>query len=186
MAIDDSEENLENEEEPTAYILSKRDKGILSAALLFLEKITRASFTRPAQLVSVAKVLHLLKRLPNTSNEEFDIRIEICGPTRYFGPNAISHSWCVQIEGRLIQISSHGYFSRESTGGDSFTAMRWNAAPGEEAIFEDYLEHLDLVDDAKPFPEEIEELNLTESDFSLSVEDDDNPLLQEMDSKNAY
>jgi hypothetical protein len=179
--MSDDDNDSDSEESPQAYLFSKRDRSIVSAAILFLEKIAHASFTRPAELVSVAKTLHVLKCLPHVLTADFNLRIELCGPTRCFGPHAISHSWCVEIEDRFIRISSHGYFSREATGGDSFTSMQWSAAPGEDANLDDYLEHLALVDDAKPFPAEIEALALSEQDYSLSVADDDNPLLEEMD-----
>src|ERR1041384_7783354 len=73
-------------------------------------------------------------------------------------------------------------FYRQSTGGDSFTSFQWDAAPGEEPDYSNYLDQLHIVDDARPFHLEVEALDLSEPGFALEVEDQENPLLDEMDS----
>ena len=46
------------------YQLSEVDDVTVAAAIQLLKKIVPASFTRPAEVASVAKVLHVLQRLP--------------------------------------------------------------------------------------------------------------------------
>ena len=78
-----------------------------------------------------------------------------------------------------MRIGSGGHFYRKSTGGDSFSSMRWEAVPGEEAELNDYLESLGIMDDARPYADEVDAMNLYDDGYELSIEDEDNPLLEE-------
>lgn len=173
----------EESESAAPYIFSGRDKIIINAAIQLLSKITRAPFTRPAELATVAKALHVLGRFPSTAPAQISISIDLTGPTRRFGEHEIWHSWSVGIDGQSIELASGGHFYRKSTGGDSFTCFQWSACPGGKAVFLNYLDQLQIVDDARPFPEEIASLDLTEGGFSLTVQDEDNPLLEQMDAE---
>ena len=66
-------------------------------------------------------------------------------------------------------MGSGGHFYRPSTGGDSFTSFRWVAYPGHPTDCQDHTPSLQIVDDAKPFGTEIEELDLGEPGYSVSV-----------------
>jgi hypothetical protein len=174
--------NEKNEFEfPDTYYLSVSDRVIVDAAIQLLDKIAHAAFTRPAQLVSVAKALYVLSKIPQVTQAEVTVHISLNGPRRWFGEHEIWHWWTVEIDSRFIEIGANGHFYRESTGGDSFTSLIWSAWPGEHATCLDYLDKLWMVDDAQPFPEEIASLDLTEPGFSLEVRDEDNLLLDEME-----
>ncbi|MCF8131351.1 MAG: hypothetical protein K9N10_22810 [Deltaproteobacteria bacterium] len=160
------------------YYLNDRDKIVVSSAILLVEKIINAPCISPAEQVSVAKVLHVLKHMP-ASSESITVSIGLSGPTRCFGEHEINHYWSIEIEDDQIRISSGGYFYRPSTGGDSFTCMSWNAAPGCEPDYGDFLDRLYIVDDAQPFDDEVAELNLTDDGYDLTIMDDENPLLDE-------
>src|ERR1041384_5735869 len=73
-------------------------------------------------------------------------------------------------------------FYRQSTGGDSFTSFQWDAAPGEEPDYSNYLDQLHIVDDARPFHLDVEALDLSEPGFALEHEYHENPMIEEMDS----
>ena len=180
MNEDDWDESVDESETPETYCLSERDRAVVAVAIELLEKVTRAPFTRPAEMVSVAKALHLLKRVTRVTDAEMALRIHLKGPTRLFGEHEINHWWKVEINSPLIQIYSGGHFYRESTGGDSFTSFQWSAEPGEEPEYSNYLETLRIVDDAQPFYLEVAGLDLNEPGFALEVEDQDNPFLEEM------
>lgn len=180
MNEDNSSESADESETLETYLLPGRDRSLVAAAIDLLEKIARASLTCPAELVSVAKALHLLKRLPQVSDAEVTLSIQLKGPSRRFGEHEISHFWNVETNSPLIQIYSGGYFYRPSTGGDSFTSFRWNALPGEEPEYSNYLDQLQIVDDARPFHLEVAAIDLNESGFALEVEDEGNPFLEEM------
>lgn len=175
----DDDDDLEVEE----YELNSADLTVVKAAIQLLEKIVRAPFVTPAKTVSVSKALHVLKRLPSPSSE-MTVSVTLTGPRRLFHgqgeEHEIYHWWEVEIEGTLITVSSRGHFYRQSTGGDAFIAMQWNAAPGCETDHGIYLDTLRIVDDAQPFHREVEQIDLSKPGYSISVSDDDNPLLEEM------
>lgn len=177
--VEDDEENFEVDE----YELGSTDLMVIKAAIQLLEKILRASIVTPAKVASLSKALHVLKRLPNTSSE-MNVSISLTGPRRTFHgqgeEHEIYHWWDIEIEGRMISICSAGHFYRQSTGGDTFIAMRWNASPGYETDHGDYLHQLRLVDNAQPFEHEVTQIDLSEPGYKLTVTDDDNPLLEEL------
>ena len=162
------EEN-ENNSQIEQYILSYRDWDIVNAAKILLWKIARCTFIIPKQLEAVAVVLNIIERLPEVS-EHVDASVDLVGPRRWFGEHEIFHYWTIRIEDNLITISASGHFYRKSTGGDSFTSLQWNAVPGYDSDFGDYLHTLQLVDDAMPFPEEVSRIDLTDRGYKISVE----------------
>jgi hypothetical protein len=168
----------EGSDAPEHFLINDRDRRIVSSGVLLLEKIIRSSSIKPSQLISVSKVLHVLKRLPRVSSE-IVVSIGLSGPRRWFDDREICHYWHVDIEGTRIDIYSGGYFYRESTGGDSFTLMQWTAVPEVETSFNDYLALHWIVDDARPFDSEIAAIDLREAGFSFDVHDADNPFLEE-------
>jgi hypothetical protein len=107
-----------------------------------LDKIGHAAFTRPAQLVSVAKALYVLSKIPQVTQAEVTVHISLNGPRRWFGEHEIWHWWTFEIDSRFIEIGANGHFYRKSTGGDSFTSLIWSAGPGEQAVCLDYLDKL--------------------------------------------
>lgn len=161
-----------------SYVLCPRDHRVIRLTIELLEKALNAPFMTAARMVSVGKVLHVLRRLPLPS-EDMCVRLDITGPTRTFQDRRIQHSWSVDLDNGCITISSGGYFFRPSSGGDSFSCMSWTAWPGVEAEHADYWAGLRIVDDAQPFEEEVTALNLGEPGYGLIVNDDENPLLDE-------
>jgi len=192
--LDDDEEEFDEEEleehemdeqelEDGLYELYGVDLTVVKAAIELLEKILCAPFITPAKITSVSKVLYVLKRLPERSSE-IQVEISLTGPRQWFHtqeePHEVYHWWTVEVESNgLISICSAGHFYRRSTGGDTFISMQWSALPGYEADYKDFLPHLSLVDDARPFDLEVTLLDLSKPGYSISVEDEDNPLLEE-------
>jgi hypothetical protein len=177
--FDDDDENSEADD----YELGSSDLTVVNAAIQLLKKIILAPFVSPAEIVSVSKAMHVLKRLPHPSSE-MNVSITLTGPRRSFHgreeKHEIYHWWEVEIEETLITITSRGYFYRKSTGGDSFIAMDWKAAPACETDHADFLDQLGLVDDAQPFEQEVMQIDLSKPGYKLTVNDDDNPLLEEI------
>ncbi len=165
--IDHDEDELDPDED--TYILEDRDWEIINAAKQLLWKMARCSFIRPKQLEAVAVVLNVLECLPKVS-EPVTVSADMVGPRRWFGEHEIYHYWTVRIEDSLIEINAGGHFYRQSTGGDSFTSLQWSASPGSESDYGDYLHTLQIVDDAMPFPQEIERINLVDPGYKISVE----------------
>ncbi len=180
---DDEEEFDEQELEVGPYELYAADWTVVKAAIELLEKILCAPSITPAKFVSVSKVLYVLKQLPGRSSE-IQVEISLTGPRQWFHSQGEAHEvyhwWTVEVErSGLISIRSAGHFYRRSTGGDTFISMQWSAFPGYETDYEDFLPQLSLVDDARPFDLEVTLIDLSTPGYSISVEDEDNPLLDE-------
>jgi len=155
-----------------AYILTNPDKNILCSAKELLWKMVRSKLFSIAQLEQVTKVLKILERMPEIS-EELNVSISLVGPHRSFGEHEIVHWWEIKVEGQLISVESGGHFYRNSTGGDSFTCMSWSAYPGENTEFENYLNTLHIVDDVMPFEPEVRQIDLSDSGYSVTIYVDD-------------
>jgi hypothetical protein len=175
----DEDEDIEDEQ----YEIGPADRAVVKAAIQLLEKILHAPLATPAKGVSVSKILHVLKRLPNPGSE-MTVSVSLTGPRRLFHSQGeeheVYHWWDVEIEGRMISICSAGHFYRKSTGGDTFISMRWTAAPGYQTDHGDYLHQLSIVADAQPFDLEVAHIDLSNPGYSLEVRDDDNTLLEEI------
>ena len=170
-------------QEPEVYVLSAGDQTIIEAAIQLLKKLVNAPFTQRAELFSVAKALQVLAALPIPAALDVPLEIRLSGPRRWFGEHEIWHWLSVNIDEQSIQISSGGHFYRKSSGGDNFTCIEWHARPGSEPDCSVFLDRLQIVDDAKPLPEEVATLDLSEPGFTLQVSDEGNPLLLEPDGE---
>jgi hypothetical protein len=175
---ENTSESDESSDELDVCLFTPRDEEIVAAAVVLLEKIIRSPVGSAAQIASVAKALHVLKRLPQPT-PGVTVSVSLTGPRRWYGEHEIYHWWEVTVEDLVVGISSCGYFYRQSTGGDSFTLMQWSAQPGMGSDFSDYLAQHWIVDDAKPFEQDVGEIELSEPGYSLEVIDDENPLLEQ-------
>lgn len=167
-----------NSRKSSRYELDGFDLSIVSAAKNLLTKLTQPNVLHPAQLVSVAKVLHVFSRLPRVS-EAMEITVEITGPRRKFGEITTYHWWTLKIEDHQIAISSGGHFYRPSTGGDTFSTMAWVAEPGGPTDFDDYLDGLGIVPDVQSFPDAAQSIDFSADAYGIQVTDSENALLDE-------
>lgn len=163
----------------TRYVLGDADRAVIDRAATVLKRVAAAGPASPAQLVTVGKVLHALSRMPQVSNVG-DMSLSVISPRRQYGDIEVYFWWDIAFEENLVTIKSGGHFYRSSTGGDTFQSMVWQAYPGEPAELSDYHAHLAIVPGLRSFLTDIpttEEL----SGFELSVEDENNELLEEED-----
>ncbi len=161
------------------YLLGDRDLEIVAAARMLLDKVSRSGRLRPAELVSVGKLLHLIARLPRPT-PGLNVEVGVFAPERSF-PNGVKthHYWNVMVEGDLLSVSSGGYYSAPGTGGDSFTSLTWAAVPGEEPDLRDYTDGLSIVPDIQPMAGAVQRLDLSDGRFSFEVADPENELLDD-------
>ena len=103
---------------PEHYLFDEKDRALLTAAAVILKTIANADALRPAELVSVAKLLHLLSHLTRVIHD-LEVTVSVVGPRRKFGEIETWHYWDTGIEGEQIAISNGGHFDQPSTGGDS-------------------------------------------------------------------
>ncbi len=168
-----------DDETPERYSFNHRDSSLIAAAGVLLRKVAEAETLRPAELVSVAKLQHVLSRLPRIV-PDLQITLTVTGPRKKFDEIETWHYWDIEIEGERLSISSGGHFYQPSTGGDSFTTFSWTAEPGQPTDFEDYRESLWMVPDVESFPEGVASIDLASGTYKIEVIDsDDNVLLDE-------
>lgn len=168
-------------DETGLHSFGRRDRDLLEAASILLKKVAAAEVVRPAQLaqlVSVAKVMHALSRLPRAT-PGLDVTVSVIGPLREFDEIETWHYWDIGIEEERLFLSSGGHFYQPSTGGDSFTVMSWSASPSEEAEYHDQREALWMVPDVKTFEEGVLEIEFTSGAYRIEVTDANNDLLQD-------
>jgi hypothetical protein len=159
------------------YQFTPCDAELLRAATLLLRKVMGSDKIRPGQMVTLAKLQHILSVLPRAT-EDVTASVSVCTPTRTFGEIETFHWSVFSIEEERLKISCGGHFYRPSTGGDTFTTMIWEAFPGLPTALEDYSELHRIVPDLRTFPEGVESIDFSTSSYSLEIYDDDNPLLE--------
>ncbi|MGC9999898.1 MAG: hypothetical protein ABSE21_07335 [Bryobacteraceae bacterium] len=160
------------------YQFDVKDHALLQAAATLLKKVIAAETTKPAELVSVAKLQHVLLRLPRVSSG-VDLAVSVSSPRHKFGEIETWHWWRVAVDGTRLTISSGGHFYRSCTGGDTFRAMSWAAIPEAAAELDDYRESLWMVPDVRSFPEGVASIDFATGGYTVRVTDEDNPLLEE-------
>jgi hypothetical protein len=165
--------------ESDPYIFGSEDLEFLNAAKLLLRKVLQWNRLTFAQLITVAKVSHVINRLPRPSSEIEYAKISVSSPEKSFGEIRTFHWWDVMIEGQSIRLSSGGHFYRPSTGGDTFTSVIWDAVPGVEAQLSDYSQQNAIVPDLRTYADGIESIDLPSGEYVVEVEDCDNVQLED-------
>jgi len=165
-----------------SYQLSARDEKLLAAAKALLQKVIQGGKATPAQLVSVAKLLHALDRLPRVTGD-VSIHLSVGSPRRSFGEIETYHWWDVTLEYGTLRLLSGGHFYRPSTGGDTFTTMTWEVNPGGASDFSDYQEDNRIVPDICSYEEGVGRVDFAAGGFTIDVTDEDNPLLEEAEAE---
>ena len=156
------------------YKFNQTDRQILESIEGLLRKLAAPGSVTPAQLVTVAKVLHVLSRLPRTS-ENVRATIGISVRVKQEGCSSLSY-WQFSVTEDELNLTCGGSEYTERVGSDSFTTMEWLAHPGKPSEFNGTWDHAWMREDEYSDPP------IPEFDFSsceVSVEDDDNPLLHE-------
>lgn len=159
-----------------AYIFDQRDAQLLWAANVLLTKVAAGPRTRPGQLVSIAKLMHVTSVLPRVT-EELNVSVSVSSPRQRFDEIETHHWWDVAVGDGELTISSGGHFYQRTTGGDTFTTMTWTAIPGHRTELEDHSESLWMVPDLRSYAQGVESIDLTSDGYSIEIVDHDNPLL---------
>jgi len=174
------EKEVNTDDLSNRYVLNSRDRRLVKTATKMLTNIIQSGRLSPAQLVSVAKILHVYSRFPEMI-DAIDIQVSVTTPRRWFGDIETYYWWDVKVRDSVLSISGGGHFYRKSTGGDTFSVMDWTATPGEEAEYVDYASDLRIVPNVQTFEEAIEGLDFSERLVGISVDDPDNEWLDECD-----
>ena len=168
-----------SDDSPELYILDGRDRALLAAASALLGKIAGATL-QMAEMVSVAKLLHIISRLPRVSSS-VEVSVSVTTPKRHFGEIETFYWWEIAVEENRLSISGGGHFFRPSTGGDTFTTMTWAAVPDEVSDYLDYRDNLAIVPDVQSFPDAVESMDFGSRGYKVEITDPDNPLLEDLE-----
>ena len=159
------------------YIFGKRDQQIIRAVERLLKRVVRSGVLEASRLVSVAKVLHVLSRLPRATGSVC-VTIELAFRTKQEDCSSAS-SWRFSVGSDWLNLSVGGSEYTEAVGSDSFTTMTWSAQPGKRTDYDG------SWDESWMEQGEDSEEPVHADDFrscSVSIEDDDNELLYDSDS----
>lgn len=163
--------------ETEGYVIDAEGEEYVAAALALIEKLIAAKAVSPARLVSLAKVYHVLSRLPEAS-AEIDVNFTISTPNFEVTDGVrVRFNWTLHVEGQHVTLSYGGYFYQPLTGGDSFTSVVWEAAPEEESAVSDFRSQQAIVPRLSGFIEGVEGHSDDFESFTFDVYDDGNELL---------
>jgi hypothetical protein len=161
-----------------SYRLNKADMQVIAAIGRLLKRLAASESIGPAQLVSVAKVLHVLSRLPRVT-EGVCVTIEISYQIKQEGCGS-SLVWHLFVGEDSMALSCGGSEYTEGVGSDSFTTMTWEAQPGERTDYDGSWDETWMERECEDYSDN----SLFVSNFrdcAISIDDDDNPLLFESD-----
>jgi hypothetical protein len=133
---------------------------------------------RPAQMVTLSKLQHVLTILPRVA-ANVTASVSVCCPRHKFENIETYHWWDFGIENGRLFITSGGHFHHPNTGGDTFTTMDWAAVPEELPELSDYRESLWMVPDVQSYSEGVESIDCSSDGYSIEIIDSDNTLLEE-------
>jgi hypothetical protein len=164
------------------YKIQLRDAELLSSASVLLRKIAESGTIRPAQMITVAKLQHILAVLPHVT-QNVTASASVCCPRHTFADIETFHWWDFGSEDGRLRISSGGHFHDPRTGGDTFATVIWEAIPEEPIELNDYRESLWMVPDVQSYSDGVESIDLAAGGYTVEILDDDNPLLEENQDK---
>lgn len=153
-----------------SYILDEQDLAIIAATKTLLWRIVKQTSIDAKQLTAASKLIEVFENMP-LARLDVTEAARVRGPTRRFGENEIWHYWHIEVERGEIRINSGGHFYRPSTGGDSFSSMSWVISPGCSSEFLDYLEHLSIVNDAAPYPDEVGDIEFSKPGYAIEIDE---------------
>jgi len=149
---------------PKDYHFNSEDKSVIFELTGLIRRLIYSGRLRPAKIVSVAKVLHVLVNLP-TMNEEVSVTVELAAKGESKG------------RFRSIRFSVSNELHLECTTNDGLMTMEWDAYPGRRTEHDEYWETKWLPH----FYGSNQPLALNLNDCEITMEDEDNPLLFQPD-----
>jgi hypothetical protein len=158
------------------YSLDNTDQNVVLAAELLLRKLAASRTIRPAQLVTVAKLQHVLSVLPQVTNGVI-ASVSIANQMQ-FNTLSTTFIWQLSVEEDRISVSC-GYNEYDpAIGGDYCETMRWSARQGKRTEYNDLWDERWMVPDLGYYPDNDIDIDFASGEYSVTVEDDDNPRLE--------
>ena len=154
---------------PQNYRFNSEDKAVISEVNGLIRRLIYSGRLKPAEIVSVAKVLHVLVNLPSV-NEEISVTIEL-------SDNPEDHG---RFRSLRFSVSNELHLECESHI-QWFPSMEWHAYPGRNTEGGDYWE----TEWVGHFYSSNEPLAFNLKRCVITVGDEDNPLLFQPDQESC-
>jgi hypothetical protein len=157
------------------YNLNSTDLDILEAVKLLLRRLSEPFTVRPDQLVSIAKLLHVVSRAPQVCRSvNASISISIRTRQEKF---SFTSSWQFSAFDGKLSVSTGRSEHDPAVGGDWYNEMEWSIRPSEKSEYNNRWDEEWLVPELQYYPEQKLNIDLRSSDYEISVEDHENELL---------
>lgn len=158
------------------YNLNAVDRQILDEIRHLLNRLIASGKLRPAQMVSIAKIQHILSLIPRPVRK-VNVTLGLSYRLRQEDYGSISY-WQVYVNEDALELSCGGSEYTKECGSDSYTTMEWSLRPGECAEFNGTWPHAWMHENDysdRPL------LGVNFEDCDISIEDDENRLLDDED-----
>jgi len=160
------------------YRLNNDDLDILKAVRLLLRNMTELGVIRPAQLVTVAKLLHVLWAAPQVC-ESVSASVSISSRIKYQESSG-SSSWEFSANEGCLSLSTGGTEYDPAVGSDSYSTMEWSIRPSEASDYNGIWDERWMVPNLQYYPERKLHIDLKSGEYSFGITDHDNSLLDEV------
>jgi hypothetical protein len=157
------------------YKFNHTDENILLAVGLLLRKVAAFGIIRPAQLVTVAKLLHVLLVRPRIT---FGVTASISIDAR-FGPEGKKtwYGWKFTVELGELSLWCGGGDYDHVIGSAFYTTMTWSACPGQDSDYDGCWDERWMVPDLTYNADADIDIDFASGDYTIGITDGDNPLL---------
>jgi hypothetical protein len=142
------------------FLFNSEDKPIIFEVDSLIRRLIYSGRLQPAEIVSVAKMLHVLSKLPSV-NEDVSVTVELTA--RGEGKGRF----------KSFRLSVGDELHLECATRDGLMTMEWHAFPGRSTEHDEYWE----TEWLPYFYWSAEPLELNLDDCEITVDDEDNPLL---------
>lgn len=168
----------DDDETPGGYLLGNDDAALLTLVARLLEQAMLRSDIDWAIKVSLAKLLHVVCRLPNQSSDLI-LEVTFSSPRERYGQAEVYFSLSVGADEGSLTIRYGGHYYHPGSGGDSFSVFAWSARPGVRTEWIDYSESLAAVNALVDPAEVLHTMPDSLGRCEIHVFDDDNSLLED-------
>lgn len=157
------------------YKFNDADEDILLAVGLLLRKLVAFGMIHPAQLVTVAKLLHVLSVRPHSTTV---VTASISIDARY-GPegNKTWYGWKFTVEEGNLSVWCGGGDYDHVIGSAFYTTMTWSACPGQGSDYDGRWDERWMVPDLTYNADADIDIDFASGDYAIGITDADNRLL---------
>lgn len=158
------------------YKLNSEDSLILAKVEQLIQQAAAPGMVRPAQLVTLAKLLHVLQTLPETT-ESVAASVSIsCQLQGDIGGSA-THIWNFSVRDECLSLSTACSEYDPEGGHEYYTVMEWSIVPGSASRSVDVWDEFWMTPSFSYNPIPNPDTFHKPGEVAIIVEDDDNSLL---------